>query len=120
MSPVPDLGSGRRIHPLTLTIPGEGVPDGLGGMTPGPATVVGPLLGDIAPATARNAERILPAVVTASASHLIRIPYVPGVTVTSSLVYHDPAGTDRTFSITGIADVDERHVVLVLACEEAL
>ena len=116
---IPATATGRRIHALTLTIPGEGVPDGLGGLTPGPPTTIGPLLGDIAPASARNAERILPTVVIASASHLVTIPYLAGVTLTSSLVFHDPIAGDRTFAITGIADLDERHVTLVLACEES-
>jgi len=127
MSPLPTHDSGRRIHPLTLTIPGAEVPDGLGGFTPGPATVLGPILGDIAPATARNAERILPSVVIASASHLVRILYprdVAGLTRASlqkaSLVYHDPTGGDRTFGVLDAVDVEERHEVLILACEEAL
>jgi hypothetical protein len=127
MSPLPSLESGRRLHSLTLTIPGADVPDGLGGFTPGPATTVGPLLGDIAPASARNAERILSAVVLASASHLVRVPYprdVPALTrpalQRASLVFHDPAAGDRTFAIVDAVDLEERHVVLILACTEAL
>ena len=69
------------------------------------------------PATAN--ERRMPNIVTASASHLVTIPYLRGVTLTSTLILHDALEGDRAFSIAGISDPENRHIQLVLACEEA-
>jgi head-tail adaptor len=112
------IASGRRRHVLTLMNPGEMVPDGGGGWTETPA-VLGDVYGEILPATVRDLERLMPNVVVASASHLVTIPYLPGVTLVSTVIFHDDGG-DRTFSIAGIVDPEERHLELVLACEEAL
>lgn len=116
MSPV---SIGARRHRFSLTIPGTEVPDGMGGFTPGVPTVKSPIYGEIIAASARNAERILPQVVIASASHLVTVPYVSGVTLQSSLVFHDPLEGDKTFAITYVDDWEQRHEELRLACEEA-
>lgn len=113
------LPAGRRIHRLTLTNPGDPVADGGGGWTETPVTVADPVYGEIVPATVRDLERTMPNVVLASASHVVTIPYVPGVSLITSLVFHDPREGDRAFSIGGIVDPDERHIQLILACEEA-
>ena len=113
------VAAGRRPHWLTLTGPGVEVPDGQGGYTTTPETIADPVYGEVVPASARDLERILPSVVSASASHVVTIPYVRGVTLTSVVVFHDPIEGDRTFAITGYTDPDERHLQLVLACEEA-
>jgi head-tail adaptor len=112
------IASGRRRHVLTISNPGEMVPDGGGGWTETPA-VLGQVYGEIVPASVRDLERSMPNIVIASASHIVTIPYVAGVTLVSTVVFHDTGG-DRTFSIAGISDPEERHVELVLACEEAL
>jgi head-tail adaptor len=114
------VGAGRRIHSLTITGPGTLVPDGMGGYTETPTIIADQVYGEIVPASARDLERILPAVVTASASHIVTIPYVPGIAVTSTVTFHDPLEGDRTFTINGIHDPDLRHWELVLACTEAL
>jgi head-tail adaptor len=114
------VGAGRRIHVLTITGPGELVPDGMGGFTETPTTIADPVYGEVVSASVRDLEQILPAVVTANASHLITIPYVPGITVTSAVTFHDPVVGDRVFTINGIHDPDLRHLELHLACTEAL
>lgn len=112
------IAAGRRRHQLTVQTPGTSVPDGGGGWTETPATLAD-VYGEIVPASVRALERQMPNVVVASASHVVTLPYLAGVTLTSTVVFHDN-GTDRTFSIAGIVDPDERHIQLVLACEEAL
>lgn len=112
------VASGRRRHSLTVTNPGEMVPDGGGGWTETPETLA-TCFGEIVPASVRDLERSMPNVVVASASHVVTIPYVAGVSLASSVVFHD-GGTDRVFTIAGIVDPEERHVELVLACEEAV
>jgi len=113
------VGSGRRIHRLTLTNPGEPVSDGGGGWTEEPVVLADPIYGEIVPASVRTLERTMPNIVLASASHVVTVPYVPGVTLTTTVVFHDPTEGDRTFSVGGIVDPDERHLQLILACEEA-
>jgi len=115
----PQIPAGRRRHRLTLTGPGTEIPDGRGGWTSGVETIADPVYGDIVPASARDLERVLSSAVASSASHLVTIPYVPGVTLTSGVVFHDPRAGARTFTISGILDPDERHIQLVLACDEA-
>ena len=114
------VAAGRRDKRFTLMNPGEMVPDGGGGWTETPAILADPIYGELQPASVRDLERMMPNVVVASASHVVTIPYVPGVTLVSTLVFHDPRSGDRTFSIAGLIDPDERHIQLVLACEEAL
>ncbi len=109
--------AGQRRHRLTVTNPGELLPDGGGGWTETPETLL-EVFGEIVPASVRDLERQMPNVVVASASHVVTIPYVPGVTLTSQVIFHD-TGIDRTFTIAGIVDPEERHIQLVLACEEA-
>jgi len=113
------VAAGRRIHRLTLTAPGADVPDGQGGWISSTVTLADPVYGEVVPASARDLENILANVVSASASHIVTIPYVPGVTLTTALVFHDPRDGDRDFTISGISDPDERHIQLVLACDEA-
>lgn len=109
----------RLRHQLSVTAPGPLVPDGGGGYTEDPIILADHIFGEILPATVRDLERSMPNVVVASASHIVTIDHIPGVTLTSTLVFHDD-GKDRTFTIAGVVDPDERHIELVLACEEAL
>lgn len=97
---------------------GATVPDGQGGFTRAPVTLADHVLAEIKAATARELERVVANSVQSSASHLVTIDYVPGVTTESQAVFHDSVG-DRTFSISGIEDPEEQHVELILACEEA-
>ena len=109
--------AGARRHRFTVQNPGALVPDGSGGYSETPVVLAQTIYGELLPATA--SERRMPNVVTASASHLVTIPYLAGVTLTSTLILHDAREGDRTFSIAGISDPENRHVQLILACEEA-
>jgi SPP1 family predicted phage head-tail adaptor len=110
------IATGRRRHRLTLQTPGEEVPDGSGGWTL-TVTTLADVYGEITAASARGLERLIANTTTTTASHLVTIPYVAGVSEESTVIFHDGA-TDRLFSISGVIDVDEAHVQLVLACEE--
>jgi head-tail adaptor len=113
------ISAGRRIHRLTITAEGPSVPDGQGGFTRTPVTVAAGIRGEIKPATARDLERVIGSTVQATASHLVTIPYVAGVKTNAQVIFHDIGG-DRTFSVTGVYDQEERHVELVLTCEETV
>jgi head-tail adaptor len=107
---------GQFRHRLTIETPGDEVPDGAGGWTSTPA-VLADIDGDIRPAPVREMERVISGTVQATASHLVTFDYLPGVTVESTITFHDDTG-DRRFTISGLTDPEERHVYLVCACEE--
>jgi head-tail adaptor len=112
------ISAGLRRHRLTVQTPGANVPDGRGGWTSTPTTLAD-VYGEIVPATVQQMEQVIGGAVQAAASHLVTIPYVPGVTVKSAIVFHDGA-TDRRFTVSSLSDPAERHVQLVCACEEVL
>ena len=107
------LAGGLR-HCVTIQTPGANVPDGDGGFTQSWTALASRIPAAVAPATARDLERVVAGTVQSTASHLVTIRYLAGVTTAQRVVFHDSVG-DRTFSINGVMDEDERHVQLVLA-----
>lgn len=107
-----DIGALR--HVVLLENPTGQVPDGEGGYTEGwaalsPARVPAA----IKPATARDLERQVANSVQSTASHILTMRYVPGVTTATRITF----GT-RQFSVTGIQNTDERNIELVIAAVE--
>ena len=97
-------------------------PDGEGGTTEGwvalsPATAYV----HIQPATESDLERAASGVILSTATHVIEMPYHPGVTITSRLRYTKPGTTkERIFNITAVKNPDEADRDLVLVAEEQL
>lgn len=112
------MNIGTLRHRVSLQTTTE-VPDGLGGSTQIPVTLASRVPASVEPATARSLERVAANTVTSTASHLVTIRYVRGVTTKTSLVFHDGT-TDRPMAIEGIHDPSEKHVALVLECAEAV
>lgn len=110
------MNIGALRHRVTLQTPGSPVPDVEGGYTETWTTLGTRVPASIEPATARTLERITANVVTSSASHLVTLRYLPGVTTKTRVTFHDTA--DRLLSVTGRHDPDERHVTLILECVE--
>lgn len=109
-----DVGSLR--HRITLQTPGAPIPDGDGGYTETWTSLGVRVPASVEPASARSLERIAANTVTSTASHLVTLRYLSGVTTKTRITFHDQ--TDRTFSVTGIHDPEERHRVLILECTE--
>lgn len=107
-----DIASLR--HRVTLENPGAMVPDGDGGFTT-PFTAFATVWASIAPATAKDLERLVAGSVQSSATHVVRIRYLAGVTTLTRVRF----GL-RSFAITGVMNPDERSVELVLTCEEVV
>lgn len=106
--------SGERRHVIGVENPSAAVPDGDGGFTqtwsPADPPTVYASIRATGPA---DLERPTSGTVTANASHLITIPYHAAITTQTRLTF----GT-RRFSVTGVTDVDERHVELQIMAEE--
>jgi head-tail adaptor len=99
---------------VTLQNPGPAVPDGDGGFTQSwtdltPAAVSA----KIAPATAADLERLVSGTVLATATHIVTMPYHPGVVIASRVLFNG-----RQFSVTGVANPEERNVETIAVCVE--
>lgn len=108
-----DIGAIRHRVTLKNSSP---VPDGDGGFTEvlttlTPATV----WASIAPATARDLERVVAGTVESAATHLVRVRYHPGITTKTRLLYGS-----RMLNVTSVQNTDERKIELVLVCEEVV
>lgn len=105
-----------RPHRVTLQNPGPGIPDGEGGVTQTWTDLTPPALSvKIAPATAKDLERVAAGTVLATATHLVTGPYHPQVTTQTRILFNG-----RQFSVTGVSNPEERNVELVLVCVEVV
>lgn len=105
-----------RPHRVTLQNPGPAVPDGDGGFTQSWTDLVPPAMSaKIAPAAARDLERVAAGTVIATASHLVTMPYHPQVTTQTRILFNG-----RTFSVVGVSNPEENNVELVLVCVEVV
>jgi head-tail adaptor len=113
--------AGRRDKLVTLENPGEGAPDGEGGWTEGWAPLdPAEMYVSIVPATQSDLERVTSGTVISMATHIIELPYHPGVTIETRLRYSEPARPERTFAVTAIRNPDEADRELVLVAVEQL
>ena len=55
-----------------------------------------------------------------TATHLVSMPYHPGVTVQAQLLVEDHPRPERTFEIVYISNPEERDAEMVLVCAEVL
>ena len=113
--------AGRRDKRVLLENPGAQVPDGEGGWTEGWAPLTPPqMYVHLAPATQSDLERVASGTVISSATHVISLPYHPGVTIETRLRYTEPGRAERLFAVTALRNPDEADRELVLVAEEQL
>lgn len=113
------MNVGALRHRVSLELPGGTVPDGDGGYLQTWSTLASRVPASVLPATERSLERVTANTVTANASHTVTLRYLAGVTTQARLVFHD-GSVDRPMSVTGVHDTEERHVELILECQEAV
>lgn len=101
-------------HFVTVQNPSAPAPDGDGGFTQ-TFTDAATAWAEIRPASARDLERVVGGTVMSEASHIARMRYHPAVTTKSQLLFGS-----RVFAVTGVQNVDERNVELVIACQEVV
>lgn len=108
--------AGPRDHLVTLENPAAPVVDGDGGYTEAWASLSPPQMWmSIENATQRSLERLVANTVQAQASHVLKGRYHGGVTTETRIT----SGT-RVFSVTGVQNVNEGDVELVLLCQEVV
>jgi len=112
----PTTSIADRPHRILLQNPGAAVPDGAGGYTQAwtdlaPASVSA----KVAPATAADLERVTTGTAVATATHVVKMPFHPGVAIKTRVI-HD----GRTFNVTGVANPEERGVETVAVCVEVV
>lgn len=107
---------GRYRHRVTLAVPGDPVPDGEGGWTD-TEIPLDPAVWDcsIAPATARTLETIGAGAILATATHVIKGRYHPGITTQTRVTFRD-----RVLSVLFVANRDERDMETDLVCAEVV
>lgn len=112
------MNIGQLRHKVTLDNPTGTVPDGEGGFTEGLVRLATRIPASVTPATVRSLERVVANTVTSTASHIVHLRYVAGVTTNTICTFHDRV--DRTLRVTGFNDPEERHIELFLECQEVL
>jgi len=70
---------------------------------------------EVKTATAQALERVTGSAVASSATHIVTMPYHPGVT-TKTRIIHD----GRTLTVTGVGTPDARKADTVAVCEEVV
>jgi len=110
------MARGEYRHGVLFQNPGPPVPDGDGGYTQTWIDLVPPTwLVSIAPATARDLERVAAGSVISSASHIVRADFHPDVTTKTRMVFDG-----RQLSIVGKQNLEERNVTMELVAVEVV
>ena len=106
--------AGARRHLVRLVDTSRPDPDGEGGYTEdGVPLHPSEVMAAIVPATARELARVMAGTVIASASHLVTMPFHPGVTTQTRVLFGA-----RRFAVLGVANPEERNIETVAACQE--
>jgi head-tail adaptor len=114
MSPIPSVAAGQRLHLVTLQNPTTTAPDGDGGYTQTWTDLAPPkVFMSINAASARDLEYLASGTVAASATHLLRGPFHPGVTTQTRVLFGA-----RTFHVASVRNPEERSIEMILVCEE--
>jgi hypothetical protein len=110
-------------HLVRLDEPGPPVPDGEGGWTEGSVPLNPPAwYCSIEAATAYGMEREIAGTVSATASHLLRGRFHPGISTTTRIFLTDlhRGGVERRFEVESVRTLDEAGVQLAVLAHEVL
>jgi len=105
-------GRRRQFVQLQNPVGDDPVPDGDGEYEQDYETFV-ELFASVEPATAQRLEQAASSVSIASASHIVVIPYHSEVSTLTRVFLNG-----RRLDVVGYADPEERHIELVLVCQE--
>lgn len=103
-------------HRVLFQTPGPNVDNGDGGWTNTWSDVApGAWMVSIEPATARDLERVAFGTVLSTNTYIVKGRYLAGVNTTTRMVFNA-----RTFSITGVANIEERSIDMELVAVEVV
>ena len=111
----PTVATAQRKDRITLHNPGPLVPDANGGYTATLQALDPPALFARIETPVSGDERVSPGVVTSSATRLLTAPWHPQVDTSTVVTFEG-----RSFYVRGVVDREERHVEMVVTCEEHL
>jgi head-tail adaptor len=113
--------AGLRDKYVVLENPGGTVADGEGGYIEGWEPLdPSHMFASIDPASQSDLERAASGTVISTASHLIQMPYHPGVTVMTRLRLEEENRPERIFQVTSVRNLEEADRELVIVAEEQL
>lgn len=95
--------------------PGAESDDGAGGYTQSWTDLPPAASARVEPATAQSLERVAAGTVISTATHVVTVPYRAGISTKTRILMDG-----RTLNITSVHDPEDRHVELVLVCEEVV
>jgi head-tail adaptor len=111
----------RRHKRVTLSVTGQPQPDGEGGYEIPDVPLDPPaMFASVRPASAKDLEQIAAGTVLAQATHIVEMPYHPGMTINATLTVEDHPKPARRFTVIYIGNPDERDARLELICAEKL
>lgn len=105
---------GEYRHRVLFRTPGPNVDNGDGGWTNTYADLASWMV-SIEPATARDLERVAFGTVLSTNTYIVKGRYLAGVDTKTQMVFNG-----RTFSITGVANVEERSITMELVAVEVV
>jgi len=110
-----------RPHRVLLDEPGATIPDGDGGWTQGWDPLDPPALwAAVEQATKYTLERLASGAVLSTATHIVTLPFHPGVTTQTRVRWTDPRLRDHVANVVGVIDHDGRCAELVLGVVEVV
>lgn len=111
----PTVPISQRQKRITFQNPGPAVPDGDGGFTESWTDLPPAADAKVAPASQSALERVAAGTILTTATHVVTVPYRAGVSTKTRILLDG-----RRLNITSVQDPDERHVELILVCEEVV
>jgi len=110
------MSIGAFRHAVLFQSPGAPVPTTDGGFTL-TWTDLSPAMWQVSiePATAKDLERVAAGTVISQATHIVTGRFHPGVTTQTRMVFNG-----RTFSITGVSNLQERGIFMELTAVEVV
>jgi hypothetical protein len=70
----------------------------------------------IAPASARDLERVASGTTVASATHILEGEYHPGITTKTELIHEDGS----VYYVAGVVNPEKRNIVTIALCNEVV
>lgn len=114
---MPQMSAGKRRHFVQLLKPPEGAPkpDSGGELEQSEYVMFAETYASIEAASGARLERFASVSTIASATHIVTIPFLSTVNIQTRVRYNG-----RRLDVLGLDDPEERHIELVLVCQEIL